>query len=154
MEDGTTYERQGQMVFSDISVNEGTGSLVLRTQFPNPDKWLLPGMFVRGLVTVAINEQAITIAQRAVTRDGNGEAFTLVVNASNVVESRPIKVSSTQGNKWIVTSGLKAGERVIMEGSQKAHPGATVVCVPFGETNGLNVASAPLATGNNKKPQE
>lgn len=134
-EDGTVYSRQGQLLFSDISVNESTGSLVLRTQFPNPEKWLLPGMFVRGLIDEAINEKAITVPQRAVTRGSDGEASVQIVNNQNQVESRAIKVSNTQGDKWIVTDGLKAGERVIVEGAQKVHAGSTVVCVPFGSTN-------------------
>jgi membrane fusion protein (multidrug efflux system) len=131
LEDGTTYAETGRLVFSDISVDENTGSVTLRGQFPNPEKILLPGMFVRGRVEVAVQNQAIAIPQRGLTRDASGQASVLVVNAQNQVEQRAIQTSSMSGDKCTVSSGLNSGDRVIVEGLQKAHPGATVVAVPF-----------------------
>ena len=135
LEDGTTYAETGRLVFSDISVDENTGSVTLRGQFPNPDKILLPGMFVRGRVEVAVENQAIAIPQRGVARDAGGQASVLVVNAQNQVEQRAIQTRSVSGDKWTVSSGLRAGDRVIVEGLQKVRPGATVVAVPFQAAN-------------------
>jgi membrane fusion protein (multidrug efflux system) len=131
LEDGTTYAETGRLVFSDISVDENTGSVTLRGQFPNPEKILLPGMFVRGRVEVAVENQAIAIPQRGVMRDASGQASVLVVNAQNQVEQRAIQTASVSGDKWTVSAGLHAGDRVIVEGLQKVRPGATVVAVPF-----------------------
>jgi membrane fusion protein (multidrug efflux system) len=131
LEDGTTYAETGRLVFSDISVDENTGSVTLRGQFPNPEKILLPGMFVRGRVEVAVEDQAITVPQRGVMRDASGQASVLIVDAQNQVEPRAIQTGSVSGDKWTVSSGLHAGDRVIVEGLQKARPGATVVAVPF-----------------------
>jgi membrane fusion protein (multidrug efflux system) len=131
LEDGTTYAETGRLVFSDISVDENTGSVTLRGQFPNTEKILLPGMFVRGRVEVAVENQAITVPQRGVMRDASGQASVLVVNAQNQVEQRAIRTSSVSGDKWTVSSGLNSGDRVIVEGLQRVRPGSTVVAVPF-----------------------
>jgi membrane fusion protein (multidrug efflux system) len=112
-------------------VDENTGSVTLRGEFTNPDKILLPGMFVRGRVEVAVEDQAITVPQRGVMRDASGQASVLIVDAQNQVEPRAIQTGSVSGDKWTVSSGLHAGDRVIVEGLQKARPGATVVAVPF-----------------------
>jgi membrane fusion protein (multidrug efflux system) len=147
LEDGITYAETGRLVFSDISVDENTGSVTLRGEFPNPEKILLPGTFVRGRVEVAVENQAITVPQRGVMRDANGQASVLVVNAQNQVEQRSIQTGSVSGDKWIVSSGLNAGDQVIVEGLQKVRAGATVVTVPFqaGNTNTPSV-SAPATT--------
>ena len=131
LEDGTTYAETGRLVFSDISVDENTGSVTLRGEFPNSEKILLPGMFIRGRVEVAVQSQAITVPQRGIARDASGQASVLVVNAQNHVEQRDIQTGATAGDKWIVSSGLNAGDRVIVEGLQKVHAGATVAAVPF-----------------------
>jgi len=131
LEDGTTYDHAGRLLFSDISVDETTDSVTLRAEFPNPDHLLLPGTFVHGRLEQAVAQQAITVPQRAVTRTAGGQATVLVVYAQNQVESRVIRADTVYGDKWIVASGLKAGERVIVEGLQRARPGATVVPVPF-----------------------
>ena len=141
LEDGSIYAHTGKLLFSDISVDETTGSVTLRAEFPNPDKWLLPGMFVRGQIEQAVDQQAITVPQRAVTRNATGSATTLVVNDRNQVESRMIQVDAVSGNRWIVTDGLKAGERVIVEGLQRAVAGSTVIPVPF-QTNSTNAQPA------------
>ena len=131
LEDGSAYARPGRLLFEDVSVDEGTGSFTLRGEFPNPDKVLLPGMFVRGRIEVAVELQAITVPQRGVTRDAYGEASVLLVNAQEQVELRPIQTGGVSGDRWIVTRGLQPGDRVIVEGVQKVRPGATVKAVPF-----------------------
>ena len=136
LEDGTTYAETGRLVFQDVSVNENTGSVLLRAEFPNPEKLLLPGMYVRTRLEV-VQPEAITVPQRAVSRDASGQASVLVVNAQNLAERRAIQTSSISGDKWIVSSGLNAGDRVIVEGLQKVRAGAPVTAVPFqtGNTN-------------------
>ena len=131
LEDGTPYSQAGKMLFADITVDETTGSIGLRASIPNPGNVLLPGMFVRGQLELGTNSQALTVPQRAVTRDSSGQASVLVVNPQNQVEQRPIQTDGVSGDKWIVTSGLKPGERVIVEGLQKVRAGATVVATPF-----------------------
>jgi membrane fusion protein (multidrug efflux system) len=137
LEDGTSYAAMGKLLFSDISVDETTGSVTLRSEFPNSEKLLLPGMFVRGWIEMAVDRQTITVPQRAVTRDANSHASVFLVNAQNQVETREIQTGSVFGDKWIVSGGLQPGERVIVEGLQKIRPGATVATVPFqsGDTN-------------------
>lgn len=137
LEDGTPYAQAGKMLFADVTVDETTGSVGLRASVANPDKVLLPGMFVRGQLELGKNSQALTVPQRAVTRDCTGQASVLVVNPQNQTEQRPIQTDGVSGDKWIVTSGLKAGERVIVEGLQKVKAGATVVATPF-RTAGTN----------------
>ena len=144
LEDGSTYAETGRIVFSDVSVDEDTGTVTLRSEFPNPQKVLLPGMFVRGRVEVAIDDQALTVPQRGISRDANGQASVLVVNAQNQVEQRDIRTGSLWHDKWIVTSGLQAGDRVIVDGLQKVRVGATVNPVSAGtaSTNALSVTNA------------
>ena len=131
LEDGSSYAEEGRLKFSDITVDPSTGSVTLRALFPNPHHLLLPGMFVRGIVQEGIREEAILVPQRGVTRNPAGEALVMVVGAEDKVESRIIKVTRTIGNDWLVDEGLKPGDRVIMEGTQKARPGTPVKAVPF-----------------------
>ncbi|MCL5098855.1 MAG: efflux RND transporter periplasmic adaptor subunit [Candidatus Omnitrophica bacterium] len=147
LEDGSVYSCTGKLLFSDISVDESTDSVTLRARFDNPDETLLPGMFVRGKVEVAVNSQALAVSQRAVARDAVGQASVLVVNARNQVEKRLIQTESVSGDKWIVSSGLKAGERVIVEGLQKVRVGMTVVPTPFQSsyTNGTQVSASTVS---------
>ncbi len=131
LEDGTAYGRPGKLLFSDISVDPTTGMITLRAEFPNPENLLMPGMFARAQVVEAVNANALTIPLRTVTRGVGGAASVLVVNDSNVVEIRNIEVDRTVGNKAVVSKGLKAGERVMVEGSQKAPPGSPVKPIPY-----------------------
>jgi membrane fusion protein (multidrug efflux system) len=144
LEDGTLYATAGRMLFTDITVDETTGSVGLRASVANPDKILLPGMFVRGQVELGRNAEALTVPQRAVTRDSTGQASVLVVNPQNQAEQRLIETEGSSGDKWIVSRGLKAGERVIVEGLQKVRAGAAVVPTPFGATN-TNTMPAPAS---------
>jgi len=131
LEDGTTYPHAGKLLFSDITVDPTTGMVTLRAEFPNPDDLLLPGMFARARLEQAVDSQAITVPQRGVTYGADGNPTVMVVTPDDKVEIRPVTVSAAAGNDWIITSGLKAGEQVILEGFQKAQPGMTVKPVPF-----------------------
>ena len=131
LEDGTTYPWTGTLKFQDVTVDQSTGSVVLRILFPNPQRILLPGMFVRAVVETGIQPQAILCPQQAVMRDAKGGAYTYVVNEKNTVEMRPLVVDQVIGDKWLVSSGLTPGEKVIMEGIQRVRPGMTVKTTPF-----------------------
>ena len=131
LEDGTVYQHPGKLLFSDIAVDPTTGMITLRAEFPNPESLLMPGMFARGQIIEGVNANAITIPQRTITRGAAGASAVLVVNDENKVELRNIEAGRTVGTKVIVAKGLKAGERIIVEGSQKAPPGSVVKPVPF-----------------------
>lgn len=131
LEDGTPYPLPGTLKFSEVTVDQSTGSVTLRAIFPNPKQTLLPGMFVRAILEEGVNEQAILVPQRGVTRNPKGEAMVMVVGAEEKVEPRIIKVAQTVGDNWLVSDGLKAGDRVILEGIQRARPGTPVKAVPF-----------------------
>lgn len=132
LEDGTPYPLPGELKFSEVTVDQGTGSVILRAEFPNPEQTLLPGMFVRAVVPEGVNEQAILVPQRGVTRNPAGQAMVMVVGAEEKVEPRVIQVARTISDNWLVSDGLKPGDRVILEGLQKARPGTAVKAVPFG----------------------
>jgi membrane fusion protein (multidrug efflux system) len=132
LEDGSSYPEEGILKFSDVTVDPSTGSVTLRALFPNPHNLLLPGMFIRGIVQEGIQEQGILIPQQGVTRNPAGEAMVMLVGAEDKVEPRVIKVDRTIGSDWLVNEGLQAGDRVIMEGFQRARPGTQVKVVPFG----------------------
>jgi len=149
-EDGTSYPVEGTLKFSDVTVDPSTGSVTLRSLFPNPKQQLLPGMFVRAVVQEGINEQAILAPQRGVTRNPAGEAMVMVVGAEEKVEPRVIKVDRTIGDNWLVSEGLKAGDRVILEGIQKARPGTQVKAEPFG-SKPPSLAGGPQAAAAGKK---
>jgi membrane fusion protein (multidrug efflux system) len=131
LEDGTTYPQSGKLLFADIAVDPTTGMITLRAEIPNPDKMLMPGMFARGQIVEGVLTNAITIPQRTITRGVSGASSVLVVNDQNVVELRNIETERAVGTKVVVSRGLKVGERVLVEGSQKAPPGAVVKPVPF-----------------------
>ncbi|MEA5113623.1 MAG: efflux RND transporter periplasmic adaptor subunit [Geobacteraceae bacterium] len=132
LEDGSAYPLPGSLKFSEVTVDQSTGSITLRAVFPNPKQVLLPGMFVRAIIEEGVNEKAILVPQRGVTRNPAGNATVMVVGAGNKVEERSIKVARTVGDSWLVREGLVSGDRVILEGTQKAKPGTPVKVVPFG----------------------
>ncbi|SNS42399.1 membrane fusion protein, multidrug efflux system [Noviherbaspirillum humi] len=129
-EDGKNTGISGKLLFSDVTVEESTGSVILRAEFPNSDRALLPGMYARARIEQAVDEQAITVPQQAVQRGTEG-AYVMLVGADGKVAPRPIKTGTAQGNKWIITDGLKGGEKVIVEGLQKVKPGAPARAVPW-----------------------
>ena len=126
LEDGTLYSREGRLEFTGVTVSESTGAITLRAVFPNPDGTLLPGMFVRAQLDQATDDSALLLPQQAVSRDPRGGAFALIIGAENRVEQRELNVEAVGGNLWRVGTGLSRGDRVIVEGLQKAHVGATV----------------------------
>lgn len=123
LEDGTPHEHAGRLKFADVTVDAATGSYLLRVVVPNPRNELLPGMFVRAQLGSAVRENALLVPQPAVARDAKGETSVMVLDAGNVVQPRPVKVSRSIGDAWLVEDGLKPGERVIVEGLQKIQPG-------------------------------
>jgi membrane fusion protein (multidrug efflux system) len=143
LEDGSPYPLPGTLKFSEVTVDQGTGSVNLRAVFPNPRQSLLPGMFVRAVLEEGVSENSILVPQRGVTRNPKGDAMVMTVGAEDKVEPRLIKVARTVGDSWLVSEGLKAGDRVILEGLQKARPGTQVKAVPFGSPPAAAPAGAP-----------
>ncbi|KAB7627170.1 efflux RND transporter periplasmic adaptor subunit [Alkalilimnicola sp. S0819] len=144
LEDGRVYERPGKLIFTDLTVDEGTGAVTLRAEFPNPDGFLLPGMFVRARLEQAVREQAITVPQQAVLRDSGGEAYVWRVDADNRARQHPVSVSHARNNRWLIESGLTAGDVIIVEGLQKVRPKAEVRTVPW---KAPAASATPPATG-------
>ncbi|ADU72797.1 efflux RND transporter periplasmic adaptor subunit [Pantoea sp. At-9b] len=134
--DGSVYPHNGTLAFSDVTVDQTTGSITLRAIVPNPDHALLPGMFVRARLDEGTDPNALLIPQQAVTRTPRGDATALVVGSDNKVEVRTINVSQTAGDKWRVTGGLQSGERVIVSGVQRAQPGMTVTPITASTSTG------------------
>ncbi|QLE87480.1 efflux RND transporter periplasmic adaptor subunit [Shewanella sp. Scap07] len=126
LEDGTHYDHIGSLQFSEVSVDENTGSVTLRAEFPNPEGVLLPGMYVRAVLNAGTDPQAIMVPQRAITRNTKGQAVAMLVNADNKVESRIITTAEVIDNQWRVVDGLATGDKLIVEGLQKIRPGAPV----------------------------
>ncbi|MDD5167913.1 MAG: efflux RND transporter periplasmic adaptor subunit [Syntrophales bacterium] len=136
LENGTKYPLAGTLQFRDVSVDTTTGSVILRMVFPNPKGTLLPGMFVRAVVKEGMQKQAILIPQQAVTRDPKGNTLTLIVDAASKVQQRMLVIDRAIGDKWLVVSGLAAGEQVIVEGRQRVKPGISVKTIPFDVSGG------------------
>ena len=129
LEDGAQYPLAGHLQFTDVTVDQSTGSVTVRAVFPNPDHVLLPGMFVRARIEQGVNDQAMLVPEQGVTRDAKGQATALVVGADNKVAQRVIQATNTLGNQWVVEGGLAEGERVIVAGTQKVQSGMTVRAV-------------------------
>ncbi len=146
VEDGREYEQTGKLLFSDMTVDPTTGAITLRAQFPNPKRELLSGTFVRVKIEQGVDENALTVPQRALIRSAQG-ASVLVVDADGKVASVPIKAPQAIGDNWLVTEGLKGGEKVIVEGLQKVRVGAPAKAVPFQQqTAGASAPAAPQAS--------
>jgi membrane fusion protein (multidrug efflux system) len=143
LEDGRDYGQPGALQFADVTVDPATGSIGLRALVPNPKAELLPGMFVRARLEEGVSPDALLVPQQAVTRDQKGVPVAMVVNAERKVERRTLVTDRAVGDAWLVTSGVKAGEQVIVEGLQKVRPGAEVKAVPAG---GAKQAAARPAT--------
>jgi membrane fusion protein (multidrug efflux system) len=126
LEDGTEYPEAGQLQFSEVIVDQGTGSITIRAVFPNPNGELMPGLFVRARIEEGVTDHALMVPQQAVTRTPRGEATALVVDGEGTVAARIIKADRAIGTAWLVTEGLSAGDRVIVEGVQRARPGGKV----------------------------
>lgn len=133
LEDGSVYARPGKLKFTGLSVNTGTGMITLRAEFPNPDGMLLPGMYVRAQLEEAVDQAAILVPQKAVTRDALGAATALVLNDAGKVERRALTVGRAIGNRWWVNHGLQAGDKVIVDGLQKIKVGDSVRAVDMSD---------------------
>jgi membrane fusion protein (multidrug efflux system) len=126
LEDGTPFQPEGKLAFSEVTVDPGTGSFALRVLVPNPDHILLPGMYVRAVVATGVRQQAILVPQQGIARDPKGTTSAMVVGPDGNAMLREVVVSRTIGDKWLVESGLVAGDRVIVEGLQKVRAGSPV----------------------------
>ncbi|WP_374575800.1 efflux RND transporter periplasmic adaptor subunit [Phenylobacterium sp.] len=142
LENGAEYPIAGRLQFTEVTVDPDTGSVTLRAAFPNPQGLLLPGMYVRARLAQAMEPEAILAPQQGVARDPKGRATALVVGAGNKVESRELTVDRVVGDKWLVTSGLKAGDRLIVEGTDKVKAGETVKPVAAGSPAPTAAAAA------------
>ncbi len=143
LEDGTPYKHEGKLAFTEVSVDQTTGSVTLRAVFPNPEQQLLPGMYVRAVLDQGMANDAITVPHQAVSHTPRGGAQAMVVNAENKVEVRPLQVDQALNDRWRVTDGLKAGDRVIVDGLQKIRPGAEVTPVPAAAPTDAAAPSSP-----------
>jgi len=142
LEDGTPYSTEGVLQFSDVTVDASTGAITLRALFPNPDGVLLPNMYVRAVIEEGVRENAILVPQQAVTRNTKGQAIAMVVGANNTVEARTLTTVRTIGSDWLVDAGLKPGDRVILEGLQRARPGTAVQPLEAGKPNEVAPSTA------------
>jgi len=131
LEDGTPYPHAGTLQFRDVSVDPTTGSVILRAVFPNPDGILLPGMFVRAVVQEGVMEKALLVPQQAVARDPKGNPYVLVMTPDGKTAQRALTLDRAIGDQWLVSSGLGAGDRVVVEGALKVRPGTPVREVPL-----------------------
>lgn len=141
LEDNSLYPLPGELQFRDVSVDPTSGTVNLRVTVPNPKRVLLPGMFIRAVVEEGVNQTAVMIPQQSVFRTPKGEPYTLTVDAENKVQQKMLVLDRAIKDKWLVSSGVGAGERVIVEGVQKVKPGVSVKAVPF----------APAAENNPEK---
>ncbi len=144
LEDGSEYAAEGELVFSEVSVDPSTGSVTLRAVFPNPQGELLPGMYVRARLAQGVRSDAILVPHAALSRDPRGNAVLMVVNGEGKVEARTVKAAQSLGDKWVISDGLAAGERIIVEGLQRARPGTVVQAQ---EVGAAVAAAATVATG-------
>ena len=126
LENGAMYPHEGRLQFTDVSVDESTGMVSLRALFPNPEHILLPGMYVRAVIAEGVDENALLVPQRPLRRDPKGQASVLLVDGGGKVDVRLVDVGRTVGDSWQVLSGLKPGDRVIVEGGQNVRPGMSV----------------------------
>ncbi|HKM96302.1 MAG TPA: multidrug efflux RND transporter periplasmic adaptor subunit AcrA [Buttiauxella sp.] len=149
--DGIAYQQEGSLEFSDVTVDQSTGSITLRAIFPNPDNTLLPGMFVRAQLEAGTNPNALLVPQQGVTRTPRGDASAMVIGKDDKVEVRDITAAQAIGDKWLVTSGLKDGDRVIVTGLQKVKPGVQVKAQEVAaEKKGQDQAAAGAQTEQTK----
>ncbi len=145
LEDGSQYGQDGRMEFADITVDPTTGSSALRVLVPNAENFLLPGMYVRAVVDMGQRPNGVLAPQQGITRDAKGNAVAMVVTPEGKVEQRVVQASRTIGDQWLVDEGLRAGDRVIVEGLQKVQPGGNATAVEAGATPAGTPATSPPA---------
>lgn len=149
LEDGSEYGAQGVLRFADVTVDPTTGSQVIRALFPNPNGLLLPGMFVRAALVEGTKSDAMLVPQRAVSRDEKGQATVMVIGVGNKVEPRTLQTNRTVGDNWLVTGGVKPGDKIIVEGGMMLRPGMPVQGKPWNP----NAAPTPQGGGAAQAPQ-
>ncbi|MBG0789899.1 MAG: efflux RND transporter periplasmic adaptor subunit [Desulfovibrionaceae bacterium] len=154
LENGALYPFEGTLQFSDVTVDQTTGTVTLRAIFPNPDKMLLPGMFVKAVVQEGVDEQAILVLQQGVSRDHRGDPYAMIVDDGNKAQRRPLVLDRAIGDNWLVVSGLAPGDRVIVEGLQQLQPGTTVKASPLDSPQDQPAMPAPDAQLGNQNPGE
>lgn len=142
LEDGSTYPLEGKLQFSELSVDTTSGSVTLRAVFPNPKRQLLPGMYVRAIVEKGVSEQGILVPQAAVSRDAKGNATALVLGTDGKVQARTLQTSQSVGDQWLVSAGLKAGDKLIVDSLQQVQPGAPAQGVEASPASAAAPASA------------
>lgn len=152
LDDSSAYPQPGKLLFSEAAVDETTGQVTLRGEFPNPDGDLLPGMYVRVQIEQGIERGAVLVPQQAVQRDASGSALVYVVSADNKAGPRPVRIGRAAGTRWVITDGLKDGEKIIVEGFQKVQPGAEVVPSEW-DPNAVANAGKPAADGGDAKAE-
>lgn len=140
LENGKIYQLPGKLQFSEVSVDESSGAVTLRAVFPNPEGVLLPGMFVRAQLQEGIREQALLVPQRGVTRDSQGRAMALVLDAKDIVQQRPLITERSIEDQWLVRDGLQVGDRVVIDGVQRVQPGMQVKAVSVQSGGGATPA--------------
>jgi membrane fusion protein, multidrug efflux system len=145
LSDGSIYPHDGTLEFSEVAVDESTGTVTLRAKFPNPDETLLPGMYVRAVLDQAVDQAAILVPQQGVTHDAKGNATAIVVGPDSTAQVRPLVAERVVGDRWLVASGLAAGDRVIVEGLNKIGPGMPVKPSEFTPRPAAGSAEAPAA---------
>jgi membrane fusion protein (multidrug efflux system) len=131
LEDGSFYAFEGTLEFSDVTVDQGTGAITLRAIFPNPHADLLPGMYVRAVLEEGVKEQGLLVPQQAVLRDSRGKPMAYVVGAANKLERRELETERAIGDQWLIRSGLKAGDQLVVDGQQRASSGVEVRPTPW-----------------------
>lgn len=146
LEDGSTYDHTGSLQFAGVGVDETTGTITLRAIVPNPQKLLLPGMYVHATVVQGINSNAVMVPQQAVSHDSEGNATVLLVNDKNQIQQQTITVDGTDGAYWVSTGGVQAGQRVVVAGSQYVQAGQTV------QPQAVTLPAPPSATAASNAP--
>ena len=147
LEDGTEYEHPGKLLFSGVSVDPGTGQVTMRAEFPNPDEILLPGMYVRVRLAQGIDQNALLVPQQALQRTADGQGALMVVKDGKVT-STPVTTGAAINGNWLITSGLSAGDVVVVEGFQKIRPGAPVQPIPWKEGEGAQAGQPGQGEGD------
>ncbi|WP_404302640.1 efflux RND transporter periplasmic adaptor subunit [Alicycliphilus denitrificans] len=152
LDDGSDYPHEGRLQFAGMIVNDTTGTVTLRAVLPNPGGVLMPGMYVQALLPTGLASDALLIPQQAVSRDLTGRANVLIVNSDDVIEKRPVELARALGSRWLVDSGLKAGERLVVDGFQRVKPGDKVSPQVVDLNAGQGGAKLPSAPEDGKRP--